>query len=144
MFCNGGSKHIIWFSLYMPISWIISQLSALGENWFPLLQSTSLMRVSFRAPADTNTHHQIQRKCDECSNNTCHHKTEDMSRRPYNSLMRGNMFMTIITMHETLSIKKFVVEQCQLIIPETLHSRHLESVQFKVLGSGSHTPALVH
>ena len=82
---------------YVPISWIISQLNALGKNWFPLLQTTSLMRVSFRAPADTITHHQTQRKYDECSNNTCHHKTEGMRRRSYNSLMRGNMpnvFMT--------------------------------------------------
>ena len=85
---NGGSRHI---SVYVSISWIISQLNALGKNWFPLLQTTSLMRVSFRAPADTNTHHQTHRKCDECSNNTCHHKTEGMRRRPYNSLMRGNM-----------------------------------------------------
>ena len=66
--CNETSHHIIWLSLYVPISWIISQLNAPGKNWFPLLQTTSLMRVSFRAPADTNTHHQTQRKYNECSN----------------------------------------------------------------------------
>ena len=73
--CNGGSMHVS-LSLYVSISWIISQLNALGKNWFPFLQTTSLMRVSFRAPPDTITHHQTQRKCEECSNNTCHDKIE--------------------------------------------------------------------